>query len=274
MVRNTTAHDARRASLYFGLACALTWLLAMPTASAWIRHEAPGQLAMACAGLSAFGPLLATLAVAARSELRDVFGRWRANPAWILLSLLAPAAIHLAATALFAVFEGAPERWFHPPVKPEAFAALLVFPIGEEFGWRGFAYPRLTRHFGLVRGNLILGTMWGLWHLAYSITPEKAGFDLLSLALMMIELPLYSLLMAWVLERTNRSMAVAIAFHAGAHLDHIEWARNAGVLHALHITVLAVVATFAARSLAKLDAARTSVSAIRISQEGGRAEGF
>ena len=66
-----------------------------------------------------------------------------------------------------------------------------------------------------------------------------------------LELPLYSLLIAWVFERSNRSMAVAIAFHAGAHLDHIERAPRSDLrLHALHLVVLAVIAVFAARSLA------------------------
>ncbi|MGZ3476202.1 MAG: hypothetical protein ACXWUG_19780, partial [Polyangiales bacterium] len=67
----------------------------------------------------------------------------------------------------------------------------------------------------------------------------------------MVELPLYSLLVAWVFERANRSMAVAIAFHAGGHLDHIEHASRADLrLHALHLAVLAVAAVLAARSLA------------------------
>lgn len=128
---DAAARDVRRVYAYFTLACASTWLLATPAISAWLGQEAPGQLAIACAGLSAFGPLLATLVVVPRSELRDVFGRWRAPPAWVLSSLLIPATIHLAATALFAAVAGRPEQWFHPPVKPEAVAALLVFPIAR-----------------------------------------------------------------------------------------------------------------------------------------------
>lgn len=250
-----TARDARKVYLYFALACAATWLLALPVASAWIRHEAPPPFAIACAGLSALGPLFATLAVATRPELPDVFGRWKANPLWVLLSLFACAAIHVTATALFALLGGHPSEWFHPPENAEAVAALVVFPLGEEFGWRGFAYPRLTKRFGLVKGSLLLGAMWGLWHLGYGVTPEKAAFEPLGFVLGMVELPLYSLLIAWVLERTNRSMAVAIAFHAGAHLDHIEHAKDAGMgLQASHVAVLAFLALGAARSLAKLDA--------------------
>jgi membrane protease YdiL (CAAX protease family) len=238
---------------YFALACGITWLFALPTAIAWMHHEPPPPYALACAGLSAFGPTLAALAVAGpRKELRGVFGRWRTNPVWIAVALVAPFAIHAVATTLYAALGGHPAQWFHPPVKPEEIAALVVFPLGEEFGWRGFAHPRMVERHGLVKGSLVIGAVWGVWHLVYSITPDAAGFDLFTFGLMMVELPLYALLVAWVFERARRSMAVALAFHAGAHLDHIEHAPRTELgLHLLHIAVLAVVAAIAARSLAR-----------------------
>jgi membrane protease YdiL (CAAX protease family) len=238
---------------YFALACVITWLLVLPAARAWMRHETPQAFAVACAGLSAFGPLLAALAVAGRQgRLREVFGRWRTNPVWIVVALLAPLVAHLAATALYVAIGGRPEQWLHPPANPEQVAALVVFPLGEEFGWRGFAHPRMTNRYGPVTGSLLVGGFWGLWHLAYAITPGAAGFDFVEFGMTMIELPLYSLLIAWVFERANRSMAVALAFHAGAHLDHIERASRADLrLHVLHLAVVAVVAVAAARSLSR-----------------------
>ena len=53
-------------------------------------------------------------------------------------------------------------------------------------------------------------------------------------------------------ERAYRSMAVAIALHAGSHVDHIEWAPRTDLrLHALHILVLAAVAALAAVRLSR-----------------------
>ena len=235
---------------------AASWALmrkAVPAARAWMHHLAPPPYAVACAGLSAFGPLLAALAVAGpRRRLGQVFGRWRTNVAWMPLALATPAAVHLIATALFVAIGGRPTQWFYPPSTPEAMAALVVFPLGEEFGWRGFAHPRMVARFGLVRGSLVVGAVWGLWHLVYSITSAAAGFDVFAFGMTMVELPLYALLIAWVFERANRSMAVAIAFHAGAHLDHIERAPRTDLrLHVLHMVVLAAVAAIAARSLAR-----------------------
>jgi membrane protease YdiL (CAAX protease family) len=241
-----------RVYLYCALACATTWLLAAPLAMEWSGHRPQSAFAVACAGFSAFGPLFAVLAVATRAERRDVFRRWRAAPKWIVLALLSPVAIHLAATALFVAFGGQPARWLHPPAGPEALAALVVFPLGEEFGWRGFAYPRLADRFGVVKGSLILGLVWGVWHLVYGVTPEKGAFDVQAFAMGVLELPLYSVLIAWVMERSNRGMAVAIAFHAGAHLDHLERDAATGLaLHGCHLAVLVVLAVFAARSLAR-----------------------
>ena len=249
------APTTRRASTgllaYAGLACAATWTLALPAALAWTRRQAPPPYAVACAGLSAFGPLFAALAVAGRRrELRQVFGRWRTSPLWVLAALATPFFAHTVARLVFHATGGTPVGWVQLPDTPEALAALVVFPLGEEFGWRGFAYPRLAERLGPVRGALLLGGLWGLWHLAYAVTPAAAGFDGRELATTMLELPLYSLILAWVFERADRSMAVALAFHAGAHLDHIERTPHGGLHFALvHMGVVALLALVAARAL-------------------------
>jgi membrane protease YdiL (CAAX protease family) len=238
---------------YYGIACGLTWLLGAPLAYAWAEHTPPPPYALACAGLSAFGPLVAALVVSARQKrLGETFGRWRTAPQWILLALFAPMLIHVVATALAVAIGESPVDWLHPPSAPERVAALVVFPIGEEFGWRGFAHPRLMERFGLVKGSLVLGAMWGVWHLMYSITPESGGFDPVTFGMMMVELPLYTLLVTWVFERADRSMAVALAFHAGGHLDRLENVPFTHLrLHAMHLLVVGVLALAAAHSLSK-----------------------
>jgi membrane protease YdiL (CAAX protease family) len=203
-------------------------------------------------GFGALGPSMAAFIVAARRrELRDVFGRWRTNPAWVLLGLGLPAAVQLPATLIEVALGGHPAHWFYPPVRAEHVAALVMFPLGEEFGWRGFAYPRLERLHGPVVGSLILGAVWGLWHLGMLFAPDPLrALPPETILIYVVELALWSLPMAWVFERGHRSIAVAIAVHAGAHLDNVSRAPETEVrLRILRMMVLAVVAGAAAWSL-------------------------
>src|SRR5690349_14362781 len=123
--------SARGVFAFFALACAFTWLLAAPLARAWMRHTTPPPWALAGAGLSALGPLIAALVIAGgQRRLGEVFGRWRTNPVWVLVALFAPLAVHLMATALYVAIGGQPTQWLHPPTTPEQMAALVVFSLG------------------------------------------------------------------------------------------------------------------------------------------------
>jgi membrane protease YdiL (CAAX protease family) len=179
---------------------------------------------------------------------------------WIVVALVAPLATHLAAIALYAVVIGPPAQWFHPPVTPEHAAALVVFSIGEEFGWRGFLQPRLAARYGVIGGSLRVGLVWGVWHLAYSVTPETGSFDPMTLLFLLIKLPLWSVIIAWMMTRARGSLAVALAVHAGGHIDNLQRALPMDLgLHGLHMLVLALLAVAAARSLA--DAPRAAATA-------------
>jgi membrane protease YdiL (CAAX protease family) len=44
------------------------------------------------------------------------------------------------------------------------FMMMLLGPI-EEFGWRGVAQPILQRHVAPLWAGMIIGSIWGIWHL-------------------------------------------------------------------------------------------------------------
>jgi membrane protease YdiL (CAAX protease family) len=234
---------------FFALACAITWALNAPWVLACLAGEQPPAYVLPLMGLGAFGPTLAALLVAApRGQASAIFRPWKTRP-WLVIAglLLSPLVLHLPANLLEVALGGRPAQWFHPPVASERILGLVFFSLGEEFGWRGFAYPRVVALHGPVRGNLLLGAVWAVWHLGMMFTPEAGAPALSELLTMLLRLSLSSVVWAWLLERGNRSLAIALALHASAHLDRVP--DDEGRLTILRFLVLAVVAALAAWSL-------------------------
>lgn len=112
--------------------------------------------------------------------------KWRIPPAWLLFVLLG-----IPATAVIgAALKGGPLIAPLPEGGASALAGVLLFmlllgPV-EEFGWRGIALPILQRHMAPVWAGVVLGLIWGIWHLpaflasgtpqsGWSFTPFLAG---------------------------------------------------------------------------------------------------
>jgi membrane protease YdiL (CAAX protease family) len=94
-------------------------------------------------------------------------------------------------------------------------ARALVFdpgPIGEEFGWRGFALPRLLERFTPLWASLILGTLWGLWHLPVLINPAFPQYEM-GVPRFVLGAITLTIAMTWVHLGTSGSILLAILFH-------------------------------------------------------------
>ena len=65
------------------------------------------------------------------------------------------------------------------------FLAFTAF-FGEEYGWRYFFQPLLQKRFGLKGGVLILGVLWGLWHLPINIFYYSPDTWLISVILQIV----------------------------------------------------------------------------------------
>ncbi|MGH1344239.1 MAG: CPBP family intramembrane glutamic endopeptidase [Nannocystales bacterium] len=212
----------RRLAGFFALACGITWGLAFPAVETMRRGGTATPIEMALLGLSAFGPLLSTLVITiGTGERRDVFGPWRVRPQWIVLALLFPWFLQLIGRALSLGGGGPTGEWIYLPDTPAYLTALVVFPLGEEFGWRGYAQPRMIARFGAVRGPLLLGCIWSIWHLMYLVSPQSGTVEPVALV-MFAALPLWSVVFAWLMRCAGGSMAVALCLHAGSHLDKID----------------------------------------------------
>jgi uncharacterized protein len=210
--------------LFFGIALGGTWALQLPALLA-MYGVLPGGVGpyMLPALLGGFGPLIAAI-VAARVEgagaMRGLFGSLRpatAHLGWYAVALLAFPLVHVLGEAVYRITTGEPAgAWFYGPTNAQQVAALVMMPLVEEPGWRGFAMPRLSERFGWLRASCIVGVLWAAWHTVMFLLQ---GFDAASFALGMLMIAAGSLIFGWLFQRT-RSLLVAVIAHAGVHLDN------------------------------------------------------
>jgi uncharacterized protein len=93
----------------------------------------------------------------------------------------------------------------------------LTDGLGEELAWRGFALPRLLAgHIALV-ASLILGVLWGLWHLPLVWT-EGAPLYQQPVWLFLLDITAKSVLFTWVFLHTRGSVLLAMLLHGATNL--------------------------------------------------------
>ena len=57
------------------------------------------------------------------------------------------------------------------------FWGIISGPFSEEFGWRGFLTDRLFRKDKLLQISLLIGFVWGIWHLPLYFYPAQIQHD-------------------------------------------------------------------------------------------------
>lgn len=99
------------------------------------------------------------------------------------------------------------------------FSLIVLFPIsflpffGEEYGWRYFLQPLLQKKYGMRKGIIILGVIWGLWHLPLNLFYYAApGSKLLSLLNQLIVCILYGIFFGYAYAK-SKSIWVPTMIH-------------------------------------------------------------
>jgi membrane protease YdiL (CAAX protease family) len=211
-----------RIASFFLLAYAISWSL---DASVLLLGMEPSWTRWIISGfLSALGPAIAAGVVLSVSgdSLRDWLGRvlrWRVRPKWYAAAVGIPVIVALGSGAVLQLVGG--------PVDFASFAfdpitlgigILLGTTIGggqEELGWRGFAQPELQEQYGGLWAAVIIGVLWGGWHLPLFFDPTAihSQWPLSAQIAYFVGIIAFSILLAWVYNGSGGSILLAMLMH-------------------------------------------------------------
>ncbi|MFJ9575697.1 lysostaphin resistance A-like protein [Streptomyces sp. NPDC101191] len=137
----------------------------------------------------------------------------RSAAGWLLLT--APLVVALSAGAYAVLHEGPvatdPRTLSHPFLLVAV--AQLVGACGEEIGWRCLLQPLLRTRFGPLTASVLVGLVWGVWHVGvFAQAPAyAAGFLVATVAM--------SVVLGLALERVRGGrLLLAGGFHALVNL--------------------------------------------------------
>ena len=171
--------------------------------------------------LVGYTPTLSALLVArfapcgggVRSVLRQA-KVWRAGVGWYVIALFGPAALF-----------------------------LLAGSIGEEFGWRGFAQPRLQSRYGALAASVMVGLVWGTFHLwIMPICPHCLSLTDVVVT-QYLRLIGTAVIYAWLYNSSDGSLFLVMIAHAAHNLtvDLMPQVGGSSVMVGLSYVVVAIV---------------------------------
>ncbi len=150
--------------------------------------------------------------------------RWRVLPRYWLIAWFGPLLIFVIGLGIYLILGGQAPSFmvFRQEIHLLPIWLLVMFlpfngPIGEELGWRGYVLPRLQQNFGPFIASLLIGTVWGIWHLPSFFNSEsvQGSLGLLFFIPFVVGTIANSVIMTWLYNKTKASVLVAgIIWHA------------------------------------------------------------
>jgi membrane protease YdiL (CAAX protease family) len=91
---------------------------------------------------------------------------------------------------------------------------LILGPLSEEIGWRGYALGRLQTRWNALTSSLIVGLVWVLWHLPLFMMVGTSQYELgIPFVGFLINMMAGSILYTWLYNNTRQSLWSAILLH-------------------------------------------------------------
>lgn len=234
-------NDSGKLFPFFLIAFAWMWGLNLPRLLAEFGViEIPGWLSTTLGYLAAFAPSIAAFILVQRHSGKEgVKALWKSGwknkgpKVWFFLAILLMPLFGLLTFAIMSLLKiNMPWEYGLSPamIVPIGLLIWLVGAVPEEYGWRGFALPRLLQQYSPLVASLILGIIWSIWHLPLHFIPTTTQYNIpiWQYALQTIVL---TFIFTFLYIKSKGSVLVAGLFHAfgnitGAVLPY--WVINSG----------------------------------------------
>jgi membrane protease YdiL (CAAX protease family) len=249
-----SANWVKRSTLvaYFVLVFGIEWLLVL-----LLSPLVPPLIALLIGSWlpNAVG-VFVTWVAGGRKGLRELFSRvvlWRIGLKWYAIALAVPIILVFLAIGLYQVLgNAAPDPVPASQLWPIFLSAVFTGAMGEELGWRGTALPRLQARWNALISSLILGVLWGLYHLPSFLLSGLPLKDMPLLPFMVAALGL-TVLVTWTFNRTGGSLIPVFLYHFA-----FNFIGNATGIHGIPalLWLLAGICSLAAMAVVSLDWAR------------------
>jgi uncharacterized protein len=223
--RSPGPRPVREVLLFFVLTYAATWTLFI---TAGLISEDLSSVRLPLLLLGSFAPsvlaVLLTARAGGRPAVRELLGRllrWRVKVRWYVFAVCYLAAVKLVVAVLHRVVVGSWPRFggqaWYAVLVAIVVAGILGGPLGEEIGWRGYALPRLTQHFGAAVASVLLGVVWACWHLPLfflSGLDEYGDQFGQSLPTYLLQVTALSVAITWLVGNAKGSLLLAVLMHS------------------------------------------------------------
>ncbi|MGE0626079.1 MAG: CPBP family intramembrane glutamic endopeptidase [Pseudomonadales bacterium] len=209
--------DGRLLAAFFGISFGVTWGIAAAFLAApefFTRQFGPLDQTNLFFIIAVYAPAMAGLflvwlnfGAAGLGRYLSRLGRVRAPWPWYAWLVLGIPLLMLAGAA----WKGT----LSPPVGAGLLGAIVIAAVlgpVEELGWRGLALPLLQRHLSPAAAGLVLGLVWGAWHLpAFFIggTPQS-GWSFLPFFVGVVAA---SVIMTGLYNASRGSLLLAMLMH-------------------------------------------------------------
>ncbi len=215
---------------YFVITFAFSWIIWLPgVLAARGLFELPVP-ELVLVGIGAFGPFVSAFYMTRRNQgkegVKTLIKRalnFRIPLGWLAGIFVLHLAVTAAARYLY-IWRGGelPES----PVLGSPVAIIVLFlvlfffggSVNEEFGWRGYALDRIQSKHSALLSSLILGFLWGLWHLPLFFC-QNLSQSYMSFWIFLGWTCALAVLMTWFHNNNKGNILVALLFHTMGNLS-------------------------------------------------------